>query len=182
MTVLRPQDGNRFYHTSPNTYAAATAIFTPASSCTDAFIIGGSATKVIRILRLLFSGVCTTAQNISTVSVLMRSTANSGGTPVVATAVPLDSQSPAATALVQSYTANPTVGTVLADIWRPRIFIPAAATATYSTPLFDLDFTAMCNGQGPILRGLDQQLAINLNATVPSGFAELSASVIWTED
>lgn len=164
------------------TFAAATALFTPAASSTDIFVIGGSATKTIRLLRLLLSGTQTTAGNIGQVAVVKRSTANTGGTAVAATAVALDSDPvKPASALVQHYTANPTTGTLVGAIWQKRCLLPAPASVADGV-LFDLDFTQLLNGKLPVLRGLAEQFAINLGGgTLPTGAAEFQVTAFWSE-
>lgn len=165
------------------TFAAATALFTPAAAATDIFLLGGSASKVIRLLRLILSGSQTTAGNIGQVAVVKRSTANSAGTAVATTAVALDSESgKAATALVQHYTANPTVGALVGAIFQPRVLLPAPASIG-SGVLFDLDFTCFLGGKLPILRGVAEQFAINLGGgTLPTGAAEFQATAFWSEE
>lgn len=165
-----------------STYMGATATFTPAAAPTDIFVITGSSTKTVRVLRIILSGVQTTAGGITTVSILKRSTADTAGTAVATTRVPLDSGFAAATAVVQHYTANPTVGTLIADIYRPRVFIPAAATATLPVVIFDQDWTQNEWGTPPTLRGAAETLAISLNATLPVGAATFEVTIMWTEE
>lgn len=104
-----PIDGRRA------TYSAATAAFASAATATDIFIVQGSATKTIRVIAVKVFATQTTA-GAGNIFLLKRSTANTGGTTVATTRVPLDSQYPAATATVQHYTANPTVGTLVGNI------------------------------------------------------------------
>lgn len=165
-----------------STYMAATATFTPATAPTDVFVITGSSTKTIRVLRMILSGVQTTAGGVTTISIIKRSTADTAGTAVATTRVPLDSGFAAATAVVQHYTANPTVGSVIADIYRPRVFIPAAATATLPVTIFDQDWSQSVWSTPPTLRGTAETLAVSLNATLPSGAATFEVTVMWTEE
>ena len=92
------------------TYTAATS-FVPAASATDAIILTGSATKIVRLKRIILCGSVAATPASSTVSVIRRTTAASGGTAVAATISKNVAASAAATAIVSHYTANPTPGT-----------------------------------------------------------------------
>lgn len=166
-------------------YSANTAAFTPAATPTDLFIIGGSATRVIRILDLRISGTATAA-SIQDFFVIKRSTANSAGTFVASTLIPADANDAAATATVGHYTANPTTGTSVGTVSRRKIMLPISTTALDSISQNLLP----CAGDGigftskPItLRGTAQQLAINFNGVaLPAGAANWYCTVTWTED
>lgn len=156
------------YSSAPSTVLAAAA--------TDALTITGSATKTIRITRVSFTGIGTTLGD-ATVTLNKRSTANTGGTSTAAAAVPHDSTSASATATVLQYTANPTLGTLVGAVRSlPSPFF-ALTNAAYPTVW---DFTTR-NGQGIVLRGTSQVLAIGLGgATVTGGL--LYGEIEWTEE
>ena len=98
------------------TYCATITGLVPPAAATDIFTIIGSATKTIRISRIQFSGRATAAAACD-VSIVKRSTADTGGTPgTVPTIVPLDSTDAAATAVCATYTAVPTLGTAVGAI------------------------------------------------------------------
>ena len=161
------------------TYRASTTALASASSATDIFTITGSASKTIRITRLEISGQQTTAA-AAQVIVLVRSTANSGGTASTLTAVPHDSNSPAATAVVKAYTANPTTGNLVANIYAGYVFLAAPGTATVGSDKVVLDYGNR-PGQAIVLRGTSQVLAVNLNgATVTGGAFDIN--VEFTEE
>ena len=166
-------------------YNAVTAAFTPAATPTDLFIIGGSATKVIRILDIRINGTAT-ALTIADFFLIKRSTANSAGTFVASTLIPNDANDAAATATVGHYTANPTTGTAVGNVSRAKITLPIA-----TSPISDISQNLLPSaGYGvgftskPItLRGTAQQLAINFNGVaLPAGSASWYCSVTWTED
>lgn len=166
------------------TYMAATATFTPAASATDIFTISGSASKTVRVLRVVLSGVATAASNITTITLVKRSAADTGGTAVASTRVPLDSTSAAASATVQHFTANPTVGGAVGTLATPRVLVPAAATATAAPPtILDWEFQKD-NGWGTpvILRGTAEVLAVNMGGVVPAGSATFTVTIVWTEE
>ena len=163
---------------TPSTFGsfmAASAPFTPGATPQDVFTITGSATKVVRVTRLTISTVQTTA-GMNAWLLVKRSTANTGGTSVAETAIPIDDSYPAATAVVRRYTANPTAGTLIGSLWSGRIPSPAPATALAMTEkcLFD-------GREAVILTGTTDVLAWNFNgAALPAGLS-VQASVWWTE-
>lgn len=165
-----PVDGTK------TTYSSAAVNLVSAASATDIFTITGSATKTIRVAKLYVSGLATTGGNI-TVNFIKRSTANTGGTSSILTAVPFDSTNAAATAVVRSYTANPTLGTAVGTIRSERVFISGGAT-TASNNSFDVfgDFA-----QAVVLRGTSEVLAINLNG-VTINSPSLNLWVEWVEE
>ena len=164
--------------TAPSTYAASTNGLVLAASATDVFTITGSASKTIRVTKVMFNAIQTTAAQVGVV-LLRRSTANTGGTSTAPTAVNYDTANAAATATVAAYTANPTTtGTLVGNLYVQRVFVPGAATASDAQGLSETfgDF-----GQQPfVLRGAAQQLAINLaGVSVVGGSANIT--VEWTE-
>jgi hypothetical protein len=158
------------------TYSASTAAFTPAASATDIAEIKGSATKVIRILRVGISGYATSAAAAPLV-LAKRSTANSGGTSAALTAVPNDSRDVAATAALLKYTANPTTGTLVGNV-RGAMLNLGTATA----PGAQLDFVfGDKNGKGIVLKDNTETLAINLAGASYSGNS-VTVYFEWTEE
>lgn len=163
-----PRDGIRA------TYSA-TSTFTAPNSATDIFTLTGSASKTIRIIKLRISATRTTATNTEVI-LLKRSTANSGGTSNNLNEVSHDSTNAAATGTALSYTANPTVGTLVGNLRAYKTFVPT--TTTLGT-LLDIDFGE--RGQGIILRGTSQVFAVNLNGVTVAGNS-FSISIEWIEE
>ncbi len=167
-----------------STYSGNTVAFTPVAG--DIFVITGSATKTVKILRIILCGTQTTAGNVNTISIIKRSSANSAGTAVALTKVPFDSTSPASTIVAQHYTAAPTPGTAVGTLWGPRATIPAPATVNNvgesgASAILIYDHNQSVNGQLPTLRGVGESLAINLSA-VPTGAANFEVQISWTEE
>ena len=164
------------------TYSAA-AKFTAATAATDIFTITGSATKTIRITKVVISGIQTTG-GILDFFLIKRSAVNTGGTSAVVTAVPFDSNSPAATASVASYTVNPTaLGAAIGTLKIAKIIVGAANGGPNGIPT---DSTKeFIFGQGAvsalILRGATQVLSVNFNAQTAAGNA-FDIFVEWTEE
>jgi hypothetical protein len=164
------------------TYSASATNFVPAASATDVFTITGSATKTIKIIDFGFSSTTTAGSGIALgISFIKRSTANTGGTSVVATNVPYDSNNAAATAVVRHYTANPTLGTSVGTVRTRRIIVPAAGSNGSGTAGGSEEEFGSRPGQPIILRGVTQQFCINLNGTSITGPVS-AAFVEWIEE
>lgn len=164
-------DGQRY------TYSAAIQGLAPAASATDIFTLTGSASMTVRLLRVRVSGIKTTAGAAVDFQLLKRSTADTGGTSTAPTIIPYDKNSPAATAVVAAYTANPTAGTSVGLLAVDNIFIPLATAAG---GLIDWNFGNR-PGQAIVLRGAADQACLNLNGVTIGGGA-LDVWVEWTED
>jgi len=158
-------------------YAAVSTAFTPGATPDDVFTITGSATKVVEVVKMGLTTVQTTA-GVNAWFIRKRSTANSGGTSASAAAVPMDSKLPAATATALQYTADPTLGTSLGDVWSGHVDSPAVATAGIGGLIgVAVDFLALY-GQPVRLRGITEVLAWNFNnAALPAGLSVLAYAV-----
>jgi hypothetical protein len=162
------------------TYQASVTGLVTAASATDFFTIQGSASKLVTVLNVECYGTASTA---ATADILMikRSTANLTGTSTSPTAVPVDSNSGAATAVVKAYTVNPgTLGTAVGTLRAAKMALPLPATGAV---LQRLQFLL---GDGPFeqpvtLRGVAQTLALNGNAATLGTGAAVSCTVVWTE-
>lgn len=164
------------------TYHASITGLAPAASTTDFFTLTGSATAVVRVKYLECSGISTANAN-NLVTLLRRTTANTAGTATNPPAVPSDSNDTAATAVVAAYTANPTLGTTVANafIRAGRLSTVTAATATVETtpPLFWA--FGMQNDKEITLRGATQVLALNGAGVSFSAGAALNCDIEWIE-
>ncbi len=154
-------------------YSAAVSGITVAATPTDVFTITGGAGKTIRVLEVELTGTTTSGSPVSVNAAwIKRSTANSGGTRVATTIVPLDSNNAAPVATVGHYTANPTLGTAVGAVLARRVtFNASGLTGAISGKAFDVPV---------VLRGTSQQLSLNLNSTTVTGNI-LSATIIWEE-
>jgi hypothetical protein len=161
------------------TYGVSGLLNTPAATTTDFLTITGSATKTVRIKRIALSGAATTAGSLL-ISLVRRSTANSGGTSTAPTRVQHDTADAAPTATVALYSANPTaVGTAVGNIHGGRLFLNVATTATPDRLVFEFSTR---NDEAIVLRGTGQILAVNFNAfAVPAGGA-VDFDIEWTEE
>ncbi len=161
------------------TYMASSSAFTPGAAPTDVFTLTGSATKNIYILKMGLTSLQTT-EGVNAWYLSKRSAANAGGTSAAATAIPLQSGQPAATATALQYTANPTAGTAVGNIWAGWISSPEAAVAAVGPDVLTIDFETML-GQPLALLSTSEVIAWNFGgAALPAGLSVL-AWVLWAE-
>lgn len=161
------------------TYSAGITGLVSAASATDLFTVTGSATKTVRITRLEISGEATTAAPVQIV-LLKRSTANTLGTSSAPTLAPHDSANVAATATVLAYTANPTTGTLVANLKTEYVYLSAPGTSTGGPEKIFFNFGDRPE-QCPVLRGINEVYAVNLNGVTITGGA-FDINVTLTEE
>ncbi len=165
-----------------NAYRAAVLGFTPVATPTDIALIQGSASFTTRIRKIIVQGVATAAGNIPIVLIRRSTPYTTSGSAVltaIATIGPMDSEDPAATAVVETVsTANFTsVGTAVATLATGRAQLAASGSGIGFTPL-EFNF----NNNSIVLRGTSDYLALNCNgAAVPAG-GVLDITVEWEED
>lgn len=142
----------------------------------DTFVLTGSASKTLRIRRVTVSGLVTTAAMID-LSVIKRTTADTAGTAGTAPTIgAMDSNNSAASGTVAVYTAAPTAGTSAGTIFAQK-YLPQANTVV---PMIMNKEWFSDLSQAPVLRGVAQQLAINLSAAPAGGSWDIS--IEWTEE
>ncbi len=162
---------------SKPTYSVGISGFTPVATPTDFWQIIGSASKTVRVTRIAVSGWATAAIAVDLL-LIKRTTASTGGTPTAPTICPHDSSDGAATAVVNSFAANPgALGTTAGTLRAAKHNLGAAGNA--GTVAWD--FTTR-NSKGIVLRGVAQQLCLNWNGiAVPAGTL-LDIDVEFTEE
>jgi hypothetical protein len=148
---------------NPNpVYSVSGVAITPASTPTDVVVLWGSATKVVKVRKIIVSGVAASAGTMD-VSIVKRTAANTGTTATFPTAGKFDSLDSANTASPVLYTANPTLGAGISLRTKKLNFGVAGAAGTV---VFDF---AANNDKPLILRGVTQGAAINFNGgSVPT--------------
>jgi hypothetical protein len=157
-------------------YSASFSALTPVATATDFVSLIGSATKNIRLLRVELFGVATAAAVVD-VSLIKRTTADTGGasTPIV---VPrYDSTDIAATASANTWTANPGVlGTSQGNVRTSKLGLTASPAVGNS-----LVWEFWRDGTAPVLRGVGEGLHLSWNgAAVPAGTL-LNGYLEWDE-
>ena len=169
-----------------NTYSSVALALPPAASATDIACIAGSATKVVKVTNISITGTAGTLVT-APFTLVRRATVDTGGTAATTTAnwantIALnDTNNPAATATLISYSANPTITDSSPTYIRSsELTLPVTSAGTSTRPLI-WDFPGFSFDQRPILRGIAQQLCVNLNGvSVSSGL--LHVSIEWTEE
>jgi len=162
-------------------FMAASSGLVPAASATDIFTITGKAGRVVRINQIQISGIATAAAAIP-ISIVKRSTANSGGTSTAVTAVNLDTANSgsAAQATVLAYTANPSsLGTAVGNVSTARMILSTASASVGTAPIvfaFERMYMKL-----PTLRDATESLCINYGTSTAAGNS-LDISVSWTEE
>jgi len=158
------------------TYSASAAGITPVSSGNDICTLSGSATRTLRVRRVILVGSGATTAVTEPIAIVKRSTASTGAGTAI-TKVAYDSQAAASTAtLAEVWTANPTAGTlvgVLADI--PVAF----STAGGINPGLFYEF-GTSGGSAAVLRGAAQSISINTSGITLTG--TLGCTFEWTEE
>lgn len=164
------------------TYMATSIGLVPATGATDVACITGNATNIVRIQQIRISGTAGTLVSLPVV-ITKHASANTGGTAALTTALPvpykLDSQNPAALATTTAYTANPTIADAAPGIIDVGIATFNVTTVAGGAPV-TFSWTTRAYNEPPILRGVAQQVCVNLNGvSVSSGL--LAISFLWTE-
>ena len=163
------------------TYMLTTGKFTAAASATDIFEIKGSATKTVKILRVFVLASRSAAGGNIALSLMKRSTANTGGTSTAVTVVPFDSNNAAATCSAKYYTANPTTGTLVGALHYFGLGTEYDASGVgFTGSLYGVSGEVLCPvdfGQAVTLRGTGESLCINANGVSLPNQASITAIV-----
>ena len=151
------------------------AVFTPyATSALTLIQIQGSATKTVRVIRIAAAPTTVTAAASISGYLTRNSAAGTGGTGVTPTAAKLDTNSPAATAVVTHYTtAAQSVGTTVGGPLSQFVLgvtIVSVPTITIQNQM-QMIFPEVgnVNGQALVLRGTSDYITV-VNTT-PASFA-----------
>ena len=159
-------------------YSATALDLAPANNGTDILTIQGSATKTIKLTKLIVSGTTTGATTQFDVILLRRSTGNTGGSATTISPAVYDTQYAAASAVVKSYTTNPTtLGTLVGTITAQNLTLVKSNAVMQLIPV-NL-FLRITASDGIVLRGVNDYLCVNLNSTTTAGLLNITAE--WTE-
>jgi len=160
-----------------DTYGFTAVGIIPAASATDIACLTGSATKVIRVQMIRVSG-SGTAISVP-VTITKHIVANTGGTSSAPVVYALDSASPAGTATALAYTANPTITAGAGILDNGNLGVVATTVGAAVQPYVLFDYLSRGFSMAPVVRGVAQQICVNLNGTTPT--ALLNVSMRWTE-
>lgn len=164
----------------------ASASFTPFATAALALVqIQGSATKTVRIQRIIVGGAATALAD--TLFRLTRTSSNgAGGTAVTPTVSKHDTNTAAATAVVTHWTtAAQSTGTVVSVLshWRQFIATVTTPATAYVDPMKQVFPEAGMLGQSLVLRGTSDFIQIeNLNAGNLGAGTVLEYVIEWVED
>lgn len=191
MDALQDASGNNISLISVDSTRAtyrASANFTPQPTAAVTIIsLQGSATKTVRVKRVMLGGVSTAVS--SSVYQIVRTTAlGAGGTAVAPTIAKLDTSSAAATAVAQHYTTTlKATGTgasgplVTRAVGTNVVTTPATAWIEPLAPLFPE--AGMPVGQAIVLRGAAEFMEIqNVTPANLGAGTVLSYIIEWEED
>lgn len=146
---------------SAPTYRATFNVTTDAAG--DAVEVTTDGTKIVKVRAFWFVRPSIEV----TLTVVKRSAADTGGTASNATVVPLDSGNPATTVTVKQYTADPTEGTAVGEVWRGVVGTQDSLYEEFGhrtgTPIY--------------LRTTAQTLALNCSAA-----GNFEGMIEWTEE
>jgi hypothetical protein len=164
------------------TYSIGIDDYAPYATPTDIFLLQGSATRTIKITKIRISGASTAASSMD-LYLLKRTADNTAGTRAsqAADVVKHDTLDDAATAVPYLYSVIPTsLGAGKTFRTKARHYFSRLGAADQSDE-FIVDFD-IHRSKPIILRGVAEQLAINLGgAAVPSGLI-LYINVEWVEE
>lgn len=181
MLTLQDGAGNNIPVVSlDSTRATYRACFTAGSlsSVPEPFNIYGSASKTVRIKKITLNGTHTAATN-TTVQLIRRSAAPTGGTSTAITVAKLDTASPASTAThLEYYTATQTTGASVAVVHQARIGVNISTSVAGNQQPEWVLFDGRNNGQAIVLRGTTDGIGITFGITP----ANVDATVEWEED
>lgn len=161
--------------------AATAAALVVAAEDKPFFIVEGSATKTVRVRRVVITGFTTADVEYETVQCKKTSAAASGGTGTALTQVPMDSAFAAGTlGLCKVYTAGPTQPTAVGVIASREFLAQDTTTAAAGILNQALDFDFRHMG-GVVLRGVAEGLTFNMLAA-PAAALTCCLDVEWTEE
>lgn len=162
------------------TYGAGMTAATATAAGTGVFWeMCGSATKTIRVQKILVSGTVATGAKNGDVILTKRSAASTAGTATTLTQFPYDSANAAATAAsVKYYTVLATAGASVGVVQNGLLYMPLTGTGTLSVPM---EFVWRDgDAEAPTLRGTAQCLSLNFGTTTTNA-PSLMVSAKWTE-
>jgi len=185
-----PQLGLTTGYLTRNTYSAGFFGLVPVSGGTDVVCIAGSATKTVRLQRIQIWGTTATAVQIVPVQLLRRVLVDTGGTAASTTANPAnnvakrDTSIGAATAVVVSYTANPTVNDASPTFLDSQLLTMPVVTSVAVPTAADFHFSRDTENlvQPPVLIGAAAQICVSLGGATLTNASAWNGSIVWTEE
>lgn len=168
------------------TYRTTSAAVVAAAASGEAFFeMLGSSTKIVRLQRLIISGLTLTAVAYLGVNLNKLSASSSGGTSsdLSTLACPVDSTFAAATlAAIRFFTAAPTSGTRVGVLASRRVLGQATTAAAAGIPAtIAFDFRGVGESKAPTLNSATQGFDLRF-ASAPASAVSMMLEVEWTEE
>lgn len=187
-----PQPGVQTAYVPKTTYSSSFFGLVPVVTIgTDQVCISGSATKTVRVQRITIWGTTATAPQTVPLSLVRRASLDTGGTAAGTTANPgittqiakRDTSTVAATAVLVSYTAAPTIVDTAPTYIDTQLLAMPIVTSVMSAVPTDFYFARDTENllQPPTLVGVAQQLCVN-NAAALTNASAWNGSIVWTEE
>ena len=167
--------GARMYGASlPGLLAGTAATFAIAE-------LDGSATKKLRLAKVVVSGSELTAIAVNDLRLTKLSSISTGGTATIGTAVPFDSANPAATGVFRGFTVAPTGGgVVVGAIAVQKLSLLLIATNLGTAVEFNFQFLPL--GSRPTLHTAAEAIGIDFNGATPANAPNLDIYAWWSEE
>lgn len=176
--VVQPVSGTiTLIDTTKSTYSASIRGVVTAATATDVLVIQGSSTKIIKIRFIGISGT-QTGNAVTPIIILKRSTLDTGGTSTTLINVAHDSNDTAATAIIKSYTANPTLGTLVGNVLQEQITFNNGLASGLEDKI-EYEFGVFTKAL--TLRNANESIAINFNSTTVTA-GSINFTIQWTEE
>lgn len=164
------------------TYGAALPGLLVGTAATFALAeLDGSATKKIRLLKVIVSGSELTAIAVNDLRLTKLSSISTGGTATTGVAVPFDSLNPAASAVFRGFTVAPTGGGVVVGAIAVQK-ISLLLIATNLGTAVEFNFERLPAASRPTLRTAAQAFGIDFNGATPANAPNLDVYAWWTEE
>lgn len=165
--------------TTKQSFSASISGLIAAAGATDILAIVGVSNRAITINRIMISGTASAAAAIP-ISIIKRSTPDTGGASTLLTGVAMDSRDPAAPqAVISAYTANPALGVSLGSIAAARMILSSTSASVGINPTV-FDWERMYK-KLPALVGAGESLCLSYGGATAAGNT-LDISVEWTEE
>lgn len=188
-----PQAGLTWGYVPRATYSSAFFGLVPVTAGTDVICIAGSASRTVRLQRITIWGTTATAVQTLPLNLVRRATADTGGSAATTTANPGvttqitrrdTSVAGTATAVLISYTANPTINDAAPTYIDSQLLtmpvVTSVATASPADFFFARDVENLLSA--PTLYGVAQQICVNINAATITNASLWNGSIVWTEE
>lgn len=159
-------------------YRAGIQALALAATPTLVAAVIGSATKLVRVVGFRLSGAAATASQDIPFVIKKYSVAPTLGTKTSPALVPMDSTDPAATAVFNAYTVNPTIGTAVGVVETGVVSCGLATVAGAAAQFYSL---ADAFSKGLLLNSAAEAVGIELGGVALANATTLNIDVITTE-